>query len=165
MHGLCQLPRPAAQLPEVGRVPTLLHELNARNRFKSPKQNRFADTFFSRHHVDTIVHPIDEIDIHGACWTEHHGIACGFSSKGMGSRIIGEIRFRLNNSANSDSFLLLMHEKTAEQVSCYADGILGIKGVIKDHRVNCSSAFAVCCLLHALWSMLTSTPLLRQGGP
>ncbi len=65
------------------------HLVHSSQRCQSPHEHRSRLSLRSTGHVRAEMHPVDEVHVQGARWSEHRAIPIRRSPKGMGSRVIG----------------------------------------------------------------------------
>ena len=95
---LGQLAGAVAQIFQLFGFASFLHELNAGDGFKGADEDGFAFAGFAADDVQTMVHPVNKINIGAAGGSEHRRVAGGRAAAGMAAGIVMvQIGFRLDN--------------------------------------------------------------------
>jgi len=128
------------------------HLFKTAERFECPDQNATGTALVISHHVQALVHAIDEIDIRPPGGAEQNFGALGQTARGMGREIINaEVGLRFDDSSSG----FVMHQNAAQQCWCefdrrtfeelqskplrlfeeHAENGRGVKRTIRKHRV------------------------------
>src|SRR6185436_7831210 len=86
-----QFPRTAAEISDLARAATLLHQFDSIDRLQRANEHSLPHPFRRRHDVEAMIHPVDQINVSMPRRTEHHSGARGLSAAGMAGGIVAQV--------------------------------------------------------------------------
>lgn len=96
-------------------MPAFEHFFDAGNRFERANENAAGLTFSISHHIEALVHAVNEVDISAAGRSEQDPRALGITPRGVSSQVVeAEVGLGFNNHAGR----LSMYQNRAEQIAC-----------------------------------------------